>query len=70
MFQKYSKHLAPSSPVRRGFWVAGIVLWVFVGFFGAQIIVSLLVSILKMINVPVDSLNSSILETVLAALIY
>jgi membrane protease YdiL (CAAX protease family) len=70
MFRKYSKQLAPQSVVNRGFWVIGIVLWVFGGFFGAQIIVTTLVGLSKMINVPLGSLDSSILETVLAALIY
>ena len=70
MFRKYSKQLAPDSTLSRGFWVIGVVLWVFGGFFGAQIIVTVLVSLLKMVNVPFAGLNSSILETVLAALIY
>ncbi len=70
MFQKYSKQLAPRSVISRVLWVIGIVLWVFGGFFGAQIIVTLLVSLLKAVNVPIASIDSSILETVLAALIY
>lgn len=70
MFRKYSKQLAPQSAISRGFWIVGIVLWVFGGFLGAQVIVTVLVSLLKTINIPLDSLNSSILETVLAAFIY
>ncbi len=54
----------------RSFWIIGVVLWVFGGFFGAQIIVTVLVWLLKMLNVPIDSLDSAILETVLAAMIY
>lgn len=70
MFRKYSKKLAPRSTIKRGLWVLGVVLWVFGGFFGAQIIVTAFVWLLKMANIPFANLNSSILETVLAALIY
>ncbi len=71
MFQKYSKKLTINrSVVKRSLWVVGIVLWVFGGFFGAQIVVAGLVWLLKLLNVPIASLDNAILETVLAALIY
>ncbi len=48
----------------------GVVVWVFGGFLAAQVIVTALIWLLKLANVPIASLDSSIFETVLAALIY
>ena len=70
MFRKFSNNLAPWSTVKRGLWAAGVILWVFVGFMGSQIIVGVLAGLLKLMKVPLASLDSSVLETVLAALIY
>jgi membrane protease YdiL (CAAX protease family) len=54
------------------FWamIAALPLWVFIGFLGAQILAICLVWILHMCHVPLSSINPTLFETIVSAVIY
>ncbi len=77
MLQDYSdsiieNNIGTKKPNSKHNWLMLVVLpvWVFIGFFSAQIIVSGLAWVLVSIGVPLKSLNESVLNTLLAAILY
>jgi membrane protease YdiL (CAAX protease family) len=54
------------------FWITivALPLWVFAGFLGAQVLVICLVWVLNMCHVPLSSVNSTLFETIISAVIY
>jgi membrane protease YdiL (CAAX protease family) len=75
MSQNYSKSDVKQSddPVTSygRWWVVFIFpAWVTVSFFAAQIFVEILVWLMMLVNIPLKSVNSTVLETILTVLIY
>lgn len=59
----------PSS-LRRGVLLIAMIVWVFVSFITAQIIVSVLLWLFSILHVPLTLIDETVIETILAALIY
>jgi membrane protease YdiL (CAAX protease family) len=59
----------PKDP-RRVAKVLGLLLWVAVGFAIAQAVLTIAVSVLSLMGVPIKALNQTVLQTAFAALVY
>jgi len=77
MSQDYSKSIVDSNdgyampPTKHNWWMLLVLpAWVTISFFVAQILVEGVVWLMVAVNIPLKSVNSAFLETILASLIY
>jgi len=75
MSQNYSKSVVNQDDVSAvsygGWWMIFVLpAWVTISFFGAQVFVEFLVWLMVMIQLPIKSINSTVLQTILTVIIY
>jgi hypothetical protein len=75
MSQNYSKSIINQDDVStvsyRGWWMVFVFpAWVTVSFFAAQVFVEFLVWLMVFIQIPLKSVNSTVLETILTVIVY
>jgi membrane protease YdiL (CAAX protease family) len=71
--KKEAKLMVEPAPRRSWrFWVmiVALPLWVLIGFLGAQVLAICLVWILHMFHIPLSSINPTLFETIVSAVIY